>query len=131
MSDDQEFFIPIHDFVRSTEEEIKIINHPAFQRLGKVYQLGQAHSVYRGATHKRIEHAMGTVSVAQKILNPLDASYLCSQRKGLQDRARSTYGEPLTLKEVRFVRLAALLHDVGHLPAGHTLCSKMDTTTVS
>ena len=121
LGDDQEFFIPIHDFIRFTEEEIKIINHPAFQRLGKVYQLGQAHLVFRGATHKRIEHVLGTVWVAQKIANALHASYHRSSKKGWRDRTRCAYAENLSLKEVRFVRLAALLHDIGHLPAGHTL----------
>lgn len=121
LGDDQEFFIPIHDFIRFNEEEIQVINHPAFQRLGKVYQLGQAHFVFRGATHKRIEHTMGTVWVAQKIANALRASFNRSQKKGLGDRTRCAYAPPLSLTEIRFVRLAALLHDIGHLPAGHTL----------
>jgi HD superfamily phosphohydrolase len=121
LRDDQEFFIPIHDFVRFTEDEIKVIDHPAFQRLGKVYQLGQAYLVYRGATHKRMEHVLGTVWVAQKIANALRASYDRSLRKGLQQRTKCKFDSPLSPLEVRFVRLAALLHDIGHLPAGHTL----------
>ncbi len=121
LGDDQEFFIPIHDFIRFNEEEIQVINHPAFQRLGKIYQLGQANLVFRGATHKRIEHTMGTVWIAQKIANALRASYNRCQKKGLGDRTRCPYASPLSLTEIRFVRLAALLHDIGHLPAGHTL----------
>src|SRR5579862_6820808 len=121
LGDDQEFFIPVHDFVRFTEEEMQIIDHPAFQRLEKIYQLGQAHLVYRGATHKRLEHVLGTVWVAQKIANAVYASYRRSQKKGWRDGTRCPFDEPLSISEIRFIRLAALLHDIGHLPAGHTL----------
>ncbi len=121
LGDDQEFFIPVHDFVRFTHDEVAIINHPAFQRLGKVYQLGQAYLVYRGATHKRLEHALGTVWVTQKIINALNASYRRALRNGMQKITRSDYAKPPSLLETRFTRLAALLHDIGHLPAGHTL----------
>ena len=121
LGDDQEFFIPIHDFIRFTEDEVKIIDHPAFQRLEKVYQLGQAHLVYRSATHKRMEHALGTVWVAQKIVNAIEASFRRFKKKGSKEESNCAFSEPLTPLEIRFVRLAALLHDIGHLPAGHTL----------
>ena len=51
---EHEFFIPVHDFSHLTDEERTIVDHPAFQRLGKIYQLGQSYLVYRGATHKRL-----------------------------------------------------------------------------
>lgn len=121
LGDDQEFFIPIHDFVRFTEEEMQIIDHPAFQRLEKVYQLGQAHLVYRGATHKRMEHVLGTVWVAQKIANAVYSSHRRALKKGWGNGTRCSFDKPLSIAEIRFIRLAALLHDIGHLPAGHTL----------
>jgi hypothetical protein len=68
LCDDQEIFVPIHGFVRFTDEEMEVINHPAFQRLGEIYQLGQAHLVYRGATHKRLEHSLGSVHVAEQMM---------------------------------------------------------------
>ena len=61
----QELFLPVSGFVWFYPEEVKVINHPAFQRLGRINQLGQAYLVFRGATHKRIEHALGAVHIAQ------------------------------------------------------------------
>ena len=121
LGNDQEFFIPVHDFVRFTDEEIQIIDHPAFQRLGRIYQLGQSFLVYRGATHKRLEHVLGTVHVAQKMVNAIRSNYHQFQKKVDPESTRCAFDTPLSDSEVRFVRLAALLHDIGHLPAGHTL----------
>ncbi len=121
LCDNQEFFIPIHDFVRFTDDELQVIDHPAFQRLGKIYQLGQSHLVYRGATHKRLEHCLGTVRVAQRIVNAVRATYRSDKSKYSASETRCAFAEPPTLLEIRFIRLAALLHDIGHLPAGHTL----------
>jgi HD superfamily phosphohydrolase len=120
LGDLQEFFIPIHGFVKFTEKEMDIINHPAFQRLGKIYQLGQSYLVYRGATHKRLEHCLGTVHVAQKIIDEISAVH--SHLEDSSDTtSRCKLGRTLSANEVMFIRLAALLHDIGHLPAGHTL----------
>jgi HD superfamily phosphohydrolase len=117
---DNEIFIPIHGFVNFTEEEMSIINHPAFQRLGEIYQLGQSHLVFRGATHKRLEHVLGAVHVVQEIIDAVAHNH-----DRLQRLHPSGQGSPLcsaiTKKERVFTRLGALLHDIGHLPAGHTL----------
>src|SRR5207245_9288529 len=43
---EQEFFIPVHGQVRLTPPEVRVVNHPAFQRLADVYQLGQVHYVF-------------------------------------------------------------------------------------
>jgi hypothetical protein len=112
----QELFLPISGFVWFYPEEMKVIDHPAFQRLGKVYQLGQAYHVFRGATHKRIEHVLGAVNVAQRMINAIEINADKAAARGEADRRAS-----LNLHEERFVRLSALLHDIGHLPSGHTL----------
>jgi len=93
----------------------KVINHPAFQRLGRINQLGQAYLVFRGATHKRIEHALGAVHIAQRMIAAVSRN--CD--KALYNR--NLLGLPLSEEEERFIRLGALLHDIGHLAAGHTL----------
>jgi HD superfamily phosphohydrolase len=114
----QEFYIPIHGFVWLSPQELRVVDHPAFQRLGDVYQLGQVHLVFRGATHRRFEHALGTVHVAQMMINSLQEN---------AEREQSTAGgewkldRPLTDAEIAFIRLGALVHDIGHLPSGHTL----------
>lgn len=111
---------PFHGFVRLTDEELAVADHPAFQRLGSVHQLGQAHLVFRGATHRRMEHCLGTLFVAQKILDSLRENY--QLRSNAQPGVRhEPWGEPPTKTEKVLIRLAALVHDIGHLPAGHTL----------
>jgi HD superfamily phosphohydrolase len=114
----QEFFIPVHQFVRLTRREVDVVDHPAFQRLGHVFQLGHTYLVYRGATHQRHEHALGTLHVAQMMINALTRNARSSapgERSGAW-----RVDEELRPHEIAFIRLGALLHDVGHLPAGHT-----------
>lgn len=117
----QEYFIPVWEHVRLWPSEVRLLDHPAMARLGDIYQLGQTHLVYRGATHRRLEHALGTLHTAQLMIEAIDRNYRSAHAKGDQlwsgDWRRS---EPLRPEEVAFVRLAALLHDVGHLAAGHT-----------
>lgn len=112
--DRQEFFLPVSGFVWFYPEEVRVIDHPAFQRLGKIYQLGQAYHVFRGATHKRLEHVLGAVHVIQRMINALRIN----AKKSKHDPGRRAR---LNLAEERFVRLGALLHDIGHLASGHTL----------
>lgn len=112
----QEIFIPVSGFVWLYPEEISVINHPAFQRLSRIYQLGQTYLVYRGATHKRFEHSVGTVHVIQRMIDALQNTHQKSVFRGGQGTAPM-----LVPAEQRFVRLGALLHDIGHLPAGHTI----------
>jgi len=120
----QEFHDPIHGFVEYTRRETQVIDHPAFQRLFKVYQLGQTHLVFRGATHSRGQHSLGAVA-ALKLL--MDATDNTSRR---QDFVPTEEREPnrqwwtdrsLDDTETAFARLAALLHDVGHIVNGHTI----------
>jgi HD superfamily phosphohydrolase len=112
----QELFLPVSGFVWFYPEEMKVIDHPAFQRLGRVYQLGQAYHVFRGATHKRIEHVLGAVCVAQRMINAIAINADKAAARCENDRRAR-----LNIHEERFVRLSALLHDIGHLPSGHTL----------
>src|SRR5947209_19233943 len=70
----QEFFLPVSGFVWFYPEELAVIDHPAFQRLSRINQLGQAHLVYRGATHKRIEHVLGVVGVIQNMISAVQTN---------------------------------------------------------
>jgi HD superfamily phosphohydrolase len=111
----QEFFLPVSGFVWLYPEEVEVVDHPTFQRLGRIYQLGQAYVVYRGATHKRLEHALGTVHVVQRMIDAVDHNGRKAQNGG------ATARRELAESEWRFIRLGALLHDIGHLAAGHTV----------
>jgi len=119
-----ELFIPVHGFVRLTDAEKAVVDHPAFQRLGEIFQLSNARFLYRGATHMRMEHAFGTLHVAQLIIDALHFNHrhvsLRASKKVRIQRERPL-SDPPNEKEAVFIRLAALLHDIGHIPAGHTL----------
>jgi HD superfamily phosphohydrolase len=85
---------------------MRLVDTPAFQRLRYVRQLGLAFLVYPGATHSRFEHALGTYHLARRAL-------------ALLDERGSLAGIPG--KECTTVRVAALLHDIGHYPFSHAL----------
>ncbi len=114
----KETLLPVTGMVRLSRRELRVIDHPAFQRLFEIYQLGLAHLVYRGATHMRGEHAIGTLEEATKLAEAT------RRNAGPADVTPDNVwqpAEPLSDVELSFVRLAALLHDVGHISAGHTL----------
>jgi HD superfamily phosphohydrolase len=115
----QEFFIPLSGFVWLYPQEVQVVDHPSFQRLGRIYQLGQVHLVYRGATHKRLEHALGTLHMVQRMIGAID--HTSREAKERSGERSDTCGVPLSRDEKRFVRLGALLHDIGHVAAGHTV----------
>jgi HD superfamily phosphohydrolase len=114
----KETLLPVTGMVRLSPRELEVIDHPAFQRLFEIYQLGQAHLVYRGATHMRGEHAIGCVSAAMLMVEAIQRG-AAAEPPEPSDRWQRACA--LSETEVAFVRLGVLLHDIGHLPAGHTL----------
>ncbi len=92
---------PVHGYVKVTEVERSIIDTPFVQRLRRVHQLAGSYLVYPGAVHTRFEHVIGAMHVAGQIATSLSAT--------------SELGEDC----VQELRLAALLHDVGHGPFSH------------
>ena len=87
---------PIHGLIRLTDQEISIIDTPPFQRLRRIKQLALANLVYPGALHTRFEHSLGTLHTAARIMDTFEIK-----------------------EHVEVVRLAALLHDIGHGPFSH------------
>lgn len=114
----KETLLPVTGMVRLSPRELEIVDHPAFQRLFEIYQLGQTNVVYRGATHMRGEHAVGSVQAVQVMI---DATKRNRARGRFEPREHWQRAPELSREEVAFTRLGALLHDLGHLPAGHTL----------
>ncbi|MCY3813875.1 MAG: HD domain-containing protein [Gammaproteobacteria bacterium] len=112
----QELFVPVHGFVSLTTREMEVINHPALQRLRRTRQLGFAHLVFPGAVHTRFEHSIGAVHVAERIVTHVNENH---GRNGV-DHPTWLLGEVLDA-ERDVIRLATLLHDIGHIPFGHTL----------
>ena len=96
---------PVYGFIRFPEPEImKIIDHPWFQRLRNIKQMGMAQLVYPGAVHTRFAHSLGACHLMGKALDELKAKGICPDKDA-------------TLA----ARLAALLHDIGHGPFSHSL----------
>jgi HD superfamily phosphohydrolase len=107
---DIEIRCPIHGFIQLNEWEKRIIDHPVFQRLRRVRQLAWTDMVYPGAMHTRFEHSLGVMHVATLLYD----SILKSSGDVLRDHFR--YTDIGFQRDRQKVRLAALLHDVGHSP---------------
>lgn len=104
----------VYGFVSLDEQECEIINHPAFQRLRRIKQLSLTDMVYPGAVHTRFEHSIGVMQMASDMYD----SIVCKKeaKSILQELSLDDNG----IKRYRkIVRLAALLHDVGHSPFSH------------
>ncbi len=112
-----EFRDPIHTFIHVSSEERDIIDSRPVQRLRHIHQLALTFMVYPGATHRRFEHSLGVMELASRIFDTVtDREHLHSDAvKGLAeltDTAKLPYWRAV-------VRLAALCHDIGHLPFSH------------
>ena len=97
---------PLWDNIRLEPAAASAMDTAAFQRLRYVRQLGHAFLVYPGATHSRFEHALGAYHLARRALAALDER---GELDGVDER------------ECLAIRLAALLHDIGHYPFSHAL----------
>lgn len=119
---------PIHGFIVIDEIERDIINHPEFQRLRRIRQLGCTDMVYPGATHTRFEHSLGVMHVATKMFEHI------KQRRGDYLKNELGFTDSDLERDKRIVRLAALLHDIGHAPFSHAaeelMCSDEKTKKV-
>lgn len=112
----QEFFVPVHGYVTLDEREVEVVNHPAFQRLRRTRQLGFAHLAFPGGIHTRFEHSIGAVHVAQRIVTNVNENSC----RDSGDHPKWRLGEIPEAQQC-MIRIAALLHDIGHIPFGHTL----------
>ena len=92
---------PIHGLIELSQKELDLINTRAFQRLRRIRQLAMAFLVYPGALHTRFDHSIGVMHIAGRICNQLKQSITISH------------------DEYEQIRIAALLHDIGHGPFSH------------
>lgn len=98
---------PVHGDIQLTKAEVAIIDTPEFQRLRFIRQLGSSYLVYPGAEHSRFQHSLGTLAMADRVVESINHNI-----KGNRD---------VTDEERFVIRLVALLHDITHIPFGHTL----------
>ena len=95
---------PLWNNIRLEPIALELMDTPAVQRLRYVRQLGHAFLVYPGATHTRFEHALGAYHLCRRAITLLDEG-----------------GHPIDEGDATQLRIAALLHDIGHYPFSHAL----------
>ena len=96
---------PVWGFIElDVELLVELIEHPYFQRLRRIKQLGLSSLVYPGANHTRFEHAIGTIHLVRSALDILKKK-----------------GNKISGEEEEGVMAALLLHDIGHGPFSHAL----------
>lgn len=99
----KEIFDNVLGFIPLTGIELEIINNPLFQRLKRIAQLGNAVHVFPGATHSRFSHSLGVMHIAGRMA-----------KKVAED---SNWSD----SDIQKLRLAGLLHDIGHYPCSHVI----------
>jgi HD superfamily phosphohydrolase len=142
----------VHGDVRYDPLSVALLDTPQLQRLGRVYQLGFGHLVYRGGNHTRLGHSMGAFSTAALLADSLQQNYesgdrppegalepeeflpLAPRAATAEEGAQMLWVERSGQGALRdrwivlrhLVCWAALVHDVGHVPLGHTLEDEFD-----
>lgn len=110
----QEIRDPIHNFVRISSDEIAAINSRPFQRLRHIHQLALTYLIYPGATHRRFEHSLGVMELAGRVFD------IITRDENRHEACRAIFPHEDGLRHWRkTVRMAALFHDLGHLPFSH------------
>ncbi|MCZ4409369.1 HD domain-containing protein [Cryomorphaceae bacterium 1068] len=96
---------PVYGFITVSDPLLHdIVEHPYFQRLRRIKQVGMSHLVYPGANHTRFHHALGAMHLMREAI-------LSLRDKGVE----------ITDKEAQGAMVAILLHDIGHGPYSHSL----------
>lgn len=96
---------PVHGFIHIPDAFIfDLMEHPYFQRLRRITQMGLSYLVYPGARHTRFQHALGCMHLMQKVVETL-------RYKGVE----------ISDKEAQGLYAAILLHDIGHGPFSHAM----------
>jgi len=100
---DTAIYDEIYGYIPLTDLELKLVNHKFFQRLNYIKQLGAANRVFPGAQHTRFSHSLGVMYIIDRMMSvPV-----------LQKR--------ISTEERQKLRVAALLHDIGHYPLSHVI----------
>jgi len=104
---DTSIYDEIYGYIPLTQAELQLVNHILFQRLNNVKQLGAAYRVFPGAQHTRFSHSLGVMYIMDRMVT---SPNLVSQ---------------ISIEDRKKLRIAALLHDIGHYPFSHVTESVM------
>ena len=108
---------PIHGFITLDSPERTVLDSVPVQRLRHIHQLAMEYLVYPGASHKRFEHALGVMELAGKVYDVITRPDLVNDR--VRNLVPEITNEDLRRYWRRVLRMAALCHDIGHLPFSH------------
>lgn len=106
---------PIHVFIRMDSDERNVLNSRPFQRLRHIHQLALTSLVYPGATHKRFEHCLGVMELAGRVYDVITSPG--NIHKDVRDIIPENDDKKRYWRKA--LRMAALCHDLGHLPFSH------------
>lgn len=108
---------PIHVFIKLHSTERKVLDSRPFQRLRYIRQLATTYLLYPSATHTRFEHSLGVMELASRVFDVI------TNPENIHDTVRNLLQEITNEAEKmywrRVLRVAALCHDIGHLPFSH------------
>src|SRR5579859_3508533 len=108
----REIRIPLYGMVQLSEMEWEIVNSKPFQRLRRIKQLAFSDFIYPGAVHTRFEHSIGVMHLATQAFDRI-----CGKHQVRELLQSNLDYQPETFNRARrMVRLAALTHDLGHMP---------------
>lgn len=108
---------PIHGFVKIYDDERKILDSVVLQRLRDIHQLALTYLLYPSATHKRFEHSLGVMELATKVFDVItDSDNLLPEVLNMLPELKNEDSKRYWRK---VLRIAALCHDIGHLPFSH------------
>src|SRR3989449_4429711 len=93
----------VHGDIEMSPLEVELMDTPEFQRMRGIKQLGTACLVFPSAVHTRFEHSLGTSWMAHRMIESIRRS------------------ETISAEDENLIRVSALLHDITHIPFGHTL----------
>ncbi len=104
----------VHHYIKISDDDLKIIDTPLFQRLRNIHHLGTGYLTYPGATHSRFEHSLGVAELGTSVLNNI----IFNSRGNVPDLWNIDKDELEKMENT--LRYACLLHDIGHSPFSHT-----------
>ena len=119
MGDIHEIRDPIHNFIGFDDDEKDLLKLWPIQRMRDLSQLGTCHYVYPSCTHKRFEHSLGVMELSTRIFDKVTA--ICNQPDNIRKSRIIPNKDYKLLRDRQILRVAALCHDIGHLPFSHSL----------